>query len=291
VERAPEELLPGAWQDQADPAHRIALREGRLWIAEKGRLQGAVPVVGSEPGRLWICAKEGNRRAIDVSVQEGVATLKGEEEGSYVRLGALPAELVLLPLDWPEPRPLAAPEAEKIRKELAQRRRYAKLPIGSTTALDPSRAAERIEEIDAENSAYLRRTVAEVGWIDEARFGAQAALAALDIVQHSADLRLVQTALPEIRKRLGAKPDPLLADSYARLFDRFQLAIGGLQRYGTQLGLLADRRQVVRPLEDPQRVDDRRRELHLGPLSDELARSGANEALVLDATCRPLPSQ
>jgi hypothetical protein len=244
-------------------------------------------VVASEPGRLWVCNRDGNRKAIDFDVTEGEAlSLRGEEIGQFRRLETLPSELVLLPLDWPaNVVPLAA-RVEEIRLELGRRARYAKLPLGSRDALDKN----RIADLDADSTSYLRKLAAEVGWIDEARFGREAALAALDIVQHSRDLRLVQTALPGIRKRLGSPPDPFLADAYARLYDRFQLDTGGLQRYGTQIGLLADRRQVLRPLEEPAKVDDRRREIGLGTVSDELARAGARDALVLDAKCEPNPA-
>ena len=65
-------------------------------------------------------------------------------------------------------------------------------------------------------------------------------------------------------RRLDGQP-------YALLYDRLQLMSGGRQRYGTQVVVRKDGSQVVSRLEAPDRVDERRRAIGLGPLADYLA--------------------
>ena len=53
----------------------------------------------------------------------------------------------------------------------------------------------------------------------------------------------------------------------AYLTDRILTGTGKKQRYGTQ-GVLKDGKFVLYPIEDEQHVDDRRKEIGLGPLAD-----------------------
>jgi hypothetical protein len=279
--------LAGAWQDTKNPERRIAFRAGKLWVAEKGRLLRALPILAADGGHLWTCWRDGSRRAIDaVADADGhTLTLKGLEEGSYRRLDALPAELDLQPLAWPPPRPLPGERARAIQLELARRSRYVKLPISSPKEAEKS----KVEEVDRDNASYLRKLAAEVGWIDEARFGREAALAALRIVDHGGDLPLALTALSEIRKEIDEHTRAAYGDPYARLYDQLHLAIGGVQRYGTQKAIRPDRSEVVRPLEDPAHADERRGELGLPPLGDSTYRGGdGGDPIILNARCEPV---
>jgi hypothetical protein len=282
---SPPDSLAGAWQDTRVPERKIAFRTGKLWVAEKGRLLRALPILAAEGGHLWTCWRDGSRRAIDAAADGSTLTLKGLEEGSYRRLDVLPAELDLQPLAWPPPRPLPAERVQAIQRELGRRSRYVRLSLASPAEAERS----KVEEVDRENASYLRKLAAEVGWIDEARFGREAALAALRVVDHGGDLPLALTALPEIRKGIDERSRAAYGDPYARLYDQLQLAIGGLQRYGTQRGIRPDRAEVVRPLADPAQVDERRAELGLPPLDDTTY--GGNDAggrIVLDARCEPV---
>ena len=53
---------------------------------------------------------------------------------------------------------------------------------------------------------------------------------------------------------------------FALLYDRLALGLGGLQRYGSQLGRTPEAGLFVSPLEDPDNVDARRAELGMIPL-------------------------
>jgi len=162
-------------------------------------------------------------------------------------------------------RPVPAEVADAIRTELATRRER-----DQEVRKDPARRAE-MPEVDSDNTAWLRRTVGEWGWIDTERFGAPAAGAAFLLVQHSGDLPLMLAALPEIEREVHA--GRLDGQDFALLFDRLQVMQERPQRYGTQI--IEDPNGegwIVAPLEDPAGVDARRAGLGLEPLADYLER-------------------
>ena len=154
----------------------------------------------------------------------------------------------------------------EIQEELARRR-----TLDQAVRRDRSRRPE-MATVDADNTAYVRGVVTDVGWIDVERFGRPAADAAFLLVQHSGDLPLMLAALPEIEEDVRAgRAD---AQNFALLYDRTQLMSGGKQRYGSQIRENEDGDLVVYELEDPDRVDARRKELGLAPLRDYLALFG-----------------
>lgn len=128
-------------------------------------------------------------------------------------------------------------------------------------------------QVDDDNTTWLKKVVVEHGWIDSTRFGTKAANAAFLLVQHSGDLPLMTAALPQIGEEV--KAGRLDGQNFALLFDRLQLMQGGRQRYGTQVMKVGSQGDwVVHRLEDPDRVDERRKEMGLGPLEKYLARFG-----------------
>jgi len=170
------------------------------------------------------------------------------------------------PLAFGSRREVGAEERSTIRSELARRRE-----IDQAVRKDARRRAE-MGEVDADNTAYLKNVVTDVGWIDVERFGRPAADAAFLLVQHSGDLPLMLAALPEIEKdvRAGA----LDGQNYALLYDRTQLMTGGKQRYGSQVSQNDAGELVVARLEAPDRVDEFRAKLGLMPLREYLALFG-----------------
>jgi len=80
----------------------------------------------------------------------------------------------------------------------------------------------------------------------------------------------MQAALPAIEK--DVKAGKLRnASAYALLYDRLALRLGGKQRYGTQTGEDDYGERIVRPLENPAKVEEFRKELGLIPLSEYLS--------------------
>jgi len=175
-----------------------------------------------------------------------------------------------------EQKPITAGRIAAIQADLAARREReqgvrneitallrAGTPLKSLNAESP--VIKRMIEIDKENVAVLKAILAECGWIDAARFGAGAANAAFLIVQHSGDDELMGGALPHIEA--DAKAGRINGDSYALLYDRLTLSRGGLQRYGSQLSTRDSGEMFADKLEDPEHVDERRKELGMQPLA------------------------
>jgi hypothetical protein len=170
------------------------------------------------------------------------------------------------PADFdPQPVALGKPEAVApkmlagIKAELA-RRLETDQGVRTGTLKDRS-----MQAVDSDNTAYLVALVREMGWIDCARFGTEAANTAFLIVQHSGDLPLMMAALPPIEK--DAKAKLIDAQGYALLYDRLELDLGRKQRYGSQIGMDEQGRMVVLPIEDRTHVEEFRSEMGLQPLS------------------------
>jgi len=168
------------------------------------------------------------------------------------------------PLTLGTRRDVAPEEREAICADLAQR-----VKVDQAVRKDPARYGE-MPRVDAENTAYVRGIVTDVGWIDAGRFGREAAEAAFLLVQHSGDLPLMLAALPCIEK--DAKAGAVSGGNFALLYDRTQLMSGRKQRYGSQLREADDGALVVDRLEDPDRVDEFRASLGMEPLKDYVAR-------------------
>lgn len=185
-----------------------------------------------------------------------------------------------------EARALVAPVAEAIAAEKA---RQAALPPPTTdrerlermgaldqvgrrafTVLDFSalpaderQTAETLAwaDINALDKALLDELLTMVpaeGWFKKSVYGERAAGAAFLIIQHS-DLENWRRFVPVL--------EPLVAQgevegqSYGLMYDRLAINEGRPQRYGTQMKC-KDGRWVVDNLEDPGRVDERRKAMN-----------------------------
>ncbi len=159
-------------------------------------------------------------------------------------------------------------------------------PAAFQHAMTEGEAADVLREmaaIDQENTRQLIGYVLDHGWIDVARFGRPAHHAAFLLVQHSGHLGLMRTVLPLLEEE--ARADPAIGQSFALLHDRTQLALGGLQRYGTQLTTDPDGTLRVHRLEEPGSVDARRATVGLPPHEEYLAlfRADGTTVVVGDA--------
>ena len=119
----------------------------------------------------------------------------------------------------------------------------------------------------------MRDLLTRFDWIDSHRFGGTVSSHAWILVQHADDHPDFQRlALDRMRAHLddgGVRPR-----DYAYLWDRVAVNHGQLQRYGTQPADVcnADGTLNFKPMEDPDRVDERRRSVGLGPAREDLAR-------------------
>lgn len=187
---------------------------------------------------------------------------RGSEVRSYQRVESAPPELRLQPLVLGMGQRLTPERVQTIHAELEDRVRK-----DQEVRLDPDKAAQRAA-VDAENARYLKGLVQEIGWIDRERFGLEASHYAFVLVQHSGDLSLMMAVLPRLE---GDFRGTDYAQDYALLYDRLQLKLGKKQRYGTQIGEDAQGNPFVKPMEDPESVEDRWKQLGLGSFSSYLA--------------------
>ncbi|MFT5050478.1 MAG: hypothetical protein ACI8QZ_001880 [Chlamydiales bacterium] len=187
----------------------------------------------------------------------------------FERMSQVPRVLRMEPYELPEEVDVDPETVANLLEELRERRQEDQrvrkdLATGGTTA-DPS----NMLRVDTENTEFLRTLIDELGWIDATRFGSEASDAAFLLVQHSGDVRLMRTALPRIEA--DVKAGRLDGQAFALLHDRCQLSLGYLQRYGSQIGRLADGTSVWMPCENPEGVDAQRQAMGMGPLADYLA--------------------
>jgi len=136
-----------------------------------------------------------------------------------------------------------------------------------------------MEVVHLENAEALRRIVQEHGWPGTDLVGEEGAEAAWLVLQHSIGSPALMRdcrALIEPECRSGRTPCWQLA----YLDDRIRVFEGKPQRYGTQFELKPNGPEI-NELEDPSQVDQWRKDVGLGPLSEVLAR----------AQLLPLPTQ
>jgi hypothetical protein len=131
---------------------------------------------------------------------------------------------------------------------------------------------ERIDcaRVRTANTDRLRNIVADIGWPGRALVGERAAEHAWLIAQH-ADHQLdsQRIFLDVLRRAVAAGDAP--AWHLAYLTDRVAMNEGRGQVYGTQVADMEDGVPVSWPIEDPDRVEERRSAVGLRPLKEHLA--------------------
>lgn len=119
--------------------------------------------------------------------------------------------------------------------------------------------------------AWLRGVVAEHGWPGRGLVGAEAATAASVLLQHhTGDLAFRRECLALVEA--AAESGEMLGRDVAYLTDSVRRAEGRPQLYGTKFERAADGELRPYPVEDEDRVDERRAAVGLGPLADYAAR-------------------
>lgn len=128
----------------------------------------------------------------------------------------------------------------------------------------------RMEEVHRANAEALRAIIGKHGWPGEELAGPEGAEAAWLVVQHA-------IAEPDFMRECRRLIDEAsLAGrvprwQFAYIDDRIRVFEGKPQRFGTQIDLRPDG-PAVSALEDPDRVEARRREAGLGPIDESLRR-------------------
>jgi hypothetical protein len=184
----------------------------------------------------------------------------------YKRLDTVPESLELKPAPLGKKNDLSAERMREIRTEYSTR--MVNDQMVRMNGIEHIVAA-KMNRTDADNTAALKKLIAEVGWLDVERFGEQASAAAILIVLHSGDIPLMAAALPRIE--VDAAAQRIDGGLYAKLYDRLALNLGRKQRFGTQHtvllvnGVVAGKKKT-QPIEDVAKVDQYRAEVGLPPL-------------------------
>lgn len=125
-------------------------------------------------------------------------------------------------------------------------------------------------QIDVANTDRLRQIIQQHGWPGRSLVGDDGAEAAWLLAQHAdRQLDFQREVLPLLAEAVAAgeaKPAHL-----AYLTDRVRMAQGTPQIYGTQVGDIREGTPIPWPIEDLERVDERRAEMGLGTLANYLA--------------------
>jgi hypothetical protein len=145
----------------------------------------------------------------------------------------------------------------------------AALPLEETTEL-ASRLSRRLEEVDARHIQELEPLLERYGWFTIRQFDAIADRNAWLLVQHA-------DSAPELQRRVLKVLEPLTKTgdtslkNFAYLFDRVAVSVQDperreLQRYGTQGQCSGPGTWEPHPVEEPAKLDERRRAVGLEPL-------------------------
>jgi hypothetical protein len=122
----------------------------------------------------------------------------------------------------------------------------------------------RMTDVDADNTAFLKKIVAERGWPGRSLVGRDGAEAAFLILQHSPDTAFQARTLPLLEK--GVASGDVEGQHLALLTDRVAVHRGQKQIYGTQASI-QNGRFVLDPIADSANVDARRAKVGMPPVA------------------------
>jgi hypothetical protein len=125
-----------------------------------------------------------------------------------------------------------------------------------------NRLQKEAHVIDSLNQLAIVDILDKNGWPIKRDVGERAAAAAFLIIQH-ADLKVQKKYYQVIED--AASTGEIRPSTFAYLSDRIRLREGKKQLYGTQYTLESGQVKI-RPIEDEDRVDDRRRKVGLGTM-------------------------
>lgn len=172
----------------------------------------------------------------------------------------------------------ALPPPKDDAEKLLRMRDLDQAPRMAMTRIDPRKlpaedrdaafkiVSGQIRAIDAANQKALLEMLPPEGWFTIGTYGREASQAAFMIVQH---------ANPELWRRFLPVLEPLAAKGeisggdYALMYDRLATTEGRPQRYGSQMKC-ENGRFVPFPVEDPDRIEQRRAALGMRPYAEYL---------------------
>jgi len=260
----------GAWKAVSD-GHVLNLEIDRLILPRDGEL-AVLGLIRRDGDRLllrrqglqetWSARLSGN--LLRLEPKDAKAREKaGELAGTYHRLDQVPSEARLEPLPLAAPLPLPSERIQSIQQDIATRFKDEQVLLKSR-----ERNPDEIHRTTEKNRTYLRDLLADIGWVDSARFGTKTSVYAVILAKHTHDLRLMMTILPLAERDLKT---PEEGQTYAVLYDALQLDLGHKQLYGTQIAVDA-KGPFVLPMEGSRETVNRRlKDMGLPDLDEYLA--------------------
>jgi len=129
---------------------------------------------------------------------------------------------------------------------------------------DNKALTEEWKATDAKNLARVKEIFAKYGWPTLAMVGKDGVSAMWILSQHG-DAEFLHRVLPSMEK--AVRKGELAGGLYATSFDRVRVQDKKKQLYGSQFDTNDGKCEPL-PIEDPEHVDQRRKEIGLGPLSE-----------------------
>ena len=133
-------------------------------------------------------------------------------------------------------------------------------------------AVAQTNQMDTKSTEFMRGLLEEYDWIDRERFGDRVSMAAWLMMQHADDHVDLQ-ALALGRMEAYLESGGVDKGNYAFLWDRVAVNSDRKQRYGTQptWECTPDNKLTLKPLEDPENVNERRAAMGLDTVEEGLA--------------------
>ena len=127
---------------------------------------------------------------------------------------------------------------------------------------------KEMAQIDEENTKWLKTIVQQIGFPGIKEVGEEAADAAWAIAQHSPDANFRALVL----QYMESNPTNYKSELIATMKDRVLTDQGKPQLYGTQYET-KDGKNIPDPIQDPDKVDERRKSMGMGTLKEYLEES------------------
>lgn len=235
----------------------ISLPIVNLPVVGKWKHNSVELTVGRKPDRNWPSMKLPDNNHAEVNWYHGQVP-----DWRFERVSA--GQKATVATDWP-PYDLD-PEVVAIRQQLQS------MADQDKAAREKASIDEReTDELSAEARPLLERIFARYGWPKFSTFDVSACDNFSLLVQHEpSDLQ--EKMLPAMAGAVSAGEASKLY--YAYLFDRVQIAEGKSQHWGTQASC-ENGHAVLSQVDDMARIDERRKEVGLGPLTESLKASDA----------------
>jgi hypothetical protein len=125
------------------------------------------------------------------------------------------------------------------------------------------------EDVDKTNTKRMKEIIESIGWPTISKVGKEASSGAWLLVQHADHDAGFQRKCLDMMKELSH--DEIDRRDIALLEDRVLLKEKGYQLYGTQYTQEGNR-HIPMPIHEPERVDERRKEMGLDTLEENIAR-------------------